>query len=575
MAQLQNIPRELVDMIADELRSNSRAYKALDNLSRTCQSLRLSAQKVLHQHAVIDILDFQDEEHHELRGWSRLGCFARTLLERPDLAHTVKTLNISITTRTIGHKRICWQFKEEMGYDFYDCDWDNITELCADFLEMTSFSTGLEFNDAMWMQDIRKGEQLAILGVVLACTPNLQTLAMDRWKRRREFESGYQLEPGHITFQQMFGNISGANNFSISWIPGLANVNSLSANCLLPIQLVTLPKLTLLEFGLQDRQFDLVPRTIQILQSSKTNGAVPPLNRMRVLLDVDCLNKIVLPVEEDMGQDMDDEVDDNIYRYMQQLPDQLPNLSCLDLLIEPILRDSYNWARNVWCGSYDCLVAKLTCHNIKTLKIDTSEISKSTVPMYNDDGFRIQGTIRWAQQLRPIQSLTNFTKLRKIVAAQEAFFSVDEEFFVCKLPSSIEEIGIIETTGAVDRWLKHLLANIWAYPNLKVIKLWAGRGQYTKFKHDLCDGHFDWDQRLGNVRDHQWQDEEFNDGEEGTGQNDTKLSPASSLLPQWKKDFVDASRDHSIWPSLQAAGVELERKYRYYATYQSYAWTDL
>jgi hypothetical protein len=53
-------------------------------------------------------------------------------------------------------------------------------------------------------------------------------------------------------------------------------------------------------------------------------------------------------------------------------------------------------------------------------------------------------------KLGPSKDFTLFTKLQTFVAVQEAVFSVDEELIMCRVPDSIEVIGIIDTTCAVD-----------------------------------------------------------------------------------------------------------------------------
>ena len=288
MVQLQDLPKELRDAIAEKVVIGCKsfvAYNALKSLSLTSQQLRLSAQEVMHRNVIIDTseYDFDNEENPDAQGWSRLGCLVRTLLDRPDLAKSVRKLDISITNRTIGHKSDCLYYKDSCHQDFCACDWD---DLCANFLKMATFFTGPEFNDAEWMARIYAGEQLAVLGVLLACTPLLQSLVIATWSHRRENQSGdYLCVPKPIGFHEMFGNISSANGFSISWISGLANLRSLSVNCLLSPELVTLPKLTFLGFGLQNRTLTRIPDAIQIPPPISTDIA-SPLKRLRILLDV-------------------------------------------------------------------------------------------------------------------------------------------------------------------------------------------------------------------------------------------------------------------------------------------------
>jgi hypothetical protein len=150
---------------------------------------------------------------------------------------------------------------------------------------------------------------------------------------------------------------------------------------------------------------------------------------------------------------------------------------------------------------------KISSPDVEMLVINTSPLNDLEIAVEESDAWydwrRQQDPwaelryMRWTQQLTPIESLTPFTKLRKIVAAQEAFFSVDESFSVCELPASVEEIGMVDTTCAIDRWLRWMLENKYTYPNLKIITFW---GRSSTWRNDFQDI-FDWDPRLGNEND--------------------------------------------------------------------------
>jgi hypothetical protein len=167
------------------------------------------------------------------------------------------------------------------------------------------FFTGLKFYDPKWMSLVRQGSQLAVIGVILACTPRLQTLELMNYSRRRlregQYENHHVLEPDHLAFSDMFGNLGKASTFSIAWIPGLANLGSLSSNCLLSSHLITLPNQTRLKFDLQNEQHNDLPLGIRLPQSIHTSAS--KLRRLEVKLDVESL------CESWAGSDAD--VDDN------------------------------------------------------------------------------------------------------------------------------------------------------------------------------------------------------------------------------------------------------------------------
>jgi hypothetical protein len=81
--------------------------------------------------------------------------------------------------------------------------------------------------------------------------------------------------------------------------------------------------------------------------------------------------------------------------------------------------------------------------------------------------------ILWYLELRYLSRLRisrSFRGLRKFIAGQEAFFSVDENLVMFRLPNSIEEIGIIDTTCAVDWYLSHLADKVTIFSRLQGLR---------------------------------------------------------------------------------------------------------
>jgi hypothetical protein len=94
-------------------------------------------------------------------------------------------------------------------------------------------------------------------------------------------------------------------------------------------------------------------------------------------------------------------------------------------------------------GDYQSLIDKFGDMDIEVLNIETFSISYEKSKHY-DDWYQIYAIVPWATTLAPVKDLTLFPKLRKFVAAQEAFSLVDEELAMCRLPHSIAETRIIK-----------------------------------------------------------------------------------------------------------------------------------
>jgi hypothetical protein len=150
-------------------------------------------------------------------------------------------------------------------------------------------------------------------------------------------------------------------------------------------------------------------------------------------------------------------------------------------------------------GDYQSLIDKFGDMDIEVLNIETFSISYEKSKHY-DDWYQIYAIVPWATTLAPVKDLTLFPKLRKFVAAQEAFSLVDEELAMCRLPHSIAETRIITTTCAVGWNSSH--AEITMFSRLQ------GLLRITLWMRYRLDDHFGREYRLG--REFGW--EEYEDG---------------------------------------------------------------
>jgi hypothetical protein len=196
MAQLQDLPRELLDLITTDARQSRQAYKTLANISLTCRRLRAPAQEALHRSIVLTGAG----SGHGRRG---LAYLVRTLIQRRDLTYGVRELCLSITWRKITHMHSCRRRNPYYGYGGdddnsckpYACGWDNVKDLCNGHLNKMRFFTGLKFYDPEWMRLIRQGSQPVMLGVIVACTPRIQHLDLRTTRAAIDSNTNTALSP--------------------------------------------------------------------------------------------------------------------------------------------------------------------------------------------------------------------------------------------------------------------------------------------------------------------------------------------------------------------------------------------
>jgi hypothetical protein len=98
-------------------------------------------------------------------------------MRRPDLAATVRQLDIAIISGIIGHLGRCWIYKD-WDEDYCRCKLDDTSELCENLLLTAEFRSKLDFYYLRRMAYVRAGSRLAVLRVVLSCTHNSR-----RWQK--------------------------------------------------------------------------------------------------------------------------------------------------------------------------------------------------------------------------------------------------------------------------------------------------------------------------------------------------------------------------------------------------------
>ncbi|KAH4035984.1 hypothetical protein HBI38_178510 [Parastagonospora nodorum] len=138
------------------------------------------------------------------------------------------------------------------------------------------------------------------------------------------------------------------------------------------------------------------------------------------------------------------------YEYTVTVLNHFSNLFHPDVILmeEPSNVWASRWGQDAHVADFQSLVGKFQSAKIETFKLDTSSISDVKAlchdeeDEYDDWPQPPSMTIRCAMNLGPARNLCAFSNLRKFVAAQNAFFTIDKDLIVCELPASIEELGI-------------------------------------------------------------------------------------------------------------------------------------
>jgi hypothetical protein len=114
MAQLKDLPREILELITDEARQSGQAYKRLPNLPLSCRRLRAPAQEALHRSVVLTRTGFYQRR--------RLAYLVRTLIQCRDFAYGVRELCVSMTWCIITHME---SRRRRRRNPYYGCGGDN------------------------------------------------------------------------------------------------------------------------------------------------------------------------------------------------------------------------------------------------------------------------------------------------------------------------------------------------------------------------------------------------------------------------------------------------------------------
>ncbi|KAF2267232.1 hypothetical protein CC78DRAFT_577431 [Lojkania enalia] len=378
-----------------------------------------------------------------------LGLLFRTLFSRPDISERVKKMQIMGFDRTGMHYS---PFQREwcLRHPQSCCGWPDIRDTAMEFLTQRATDTMLQ--NVSHVDLIRYESQSAFVGMLLAATPNLESLTIAPTISKSDL--GNYIFPRlhtapHIDPAEYFGSPIR----QLDHIPGFSRLKSFTSNVLIPWVIISLPSLQTLKFHLQNYCFGIIPSVISI--PSHSTYPLPAFKTLRVGVDIDVLfpGRIGAP--------------HRIYAYFKDLLRHLPKLQ--HLFIEITREEAYRLTPPNNRGCYTFLANIIQHETLETLVIDTSNMVTRS-PLWDTE-------LRFLRKLRPAETFQHLPGLHRLCAPQEMFFYVDG-LVMCELPPRIEKLEIIDRDPDLYKWIEMLQRHHGGKtPMLREIRTWKDRGE--------------------------------------------------------------------------------------------------
>ncbi|KAF2713302.1 hypothetical protein K504DRAFT_498119 [Pleomassaria siparia CBS 279.74] len=498
MATFNSLPIELLIMIATNLGldldyNRKKRRRALCSMAKVGRSCGAAAQEVLHQSVAIFLPDPPERGSRVL---SPIAQLARTLLKRPDLAKKVLCLYIEfLQYHRVDHTTACsLELSRFAGqWSPCDCGWSKIADLCGRCIQShcPDAKQGQE-----WSRSTSKGNPNSLIGVILACVTGVETITLIPMERNYQFSRPVE---SLVDIQQMTGGYSNRDLGSfVRLIPGLKNAKNLHVEGSVTWPLFALPNIQYLRIGMRSEMFwEMVPPSILIPPAEGLTAATWTLSNLTVDMNIDIL-------------DNPSEYPSDFHDLFGELMERLNNLICLHVyLSSPHSGRTYStWPTT----GFQHLVDKIKSESLSILIIDEFDLDEGKLETMWGEGF--------CRTVDSIRTLEDLPSLKRLVAPQEAFMCVEPTWTVCPLPNSLEEIGVLDSTDALNRWAQSLVTDKSRalLTDLKKVTLWP-----VKEEKNLVP-----DYRLEDSPDYDF-------------------SETSSLAPTWHDDETESVSWKTDW----------------------------
>ena len=440
MTDLCGLPDELLVAVAKCLRDdNKNRYSDLNHLALSCRKLRPIAQEVLYT-----------EVPKNPTPKRSLANLARTLLQRPDLAKRVRKLNIDLSGMSLTHHRSClsWGCQDEEGREDCTCGIPELVTLFQGLTSTVNSRNGVSLHNEGWEDMLMRGIDAALVGLILYITPALDTFSLTTLNSPMDPEY-HKNNAAWAEVEKLFELISRHVGLAGCFL-GLSSLTRLLTTGCAPSSWLSLPRLEAARFDL----FEDPDHTNKMISNIAPGVTVSTT-----------LTRLVVQPEFkafycDKATNME-----GVYGQFRIVVSGLTSLTHLFVLYRaaanPLL--TYEPLASPQ-GSFAHIVSRLESRSLTDLTVDVE-------PAPEHWGGYVTMMLGYIHDTTPMTTFAGLPRLLNLNGPQQAFFSVNEGFQTCRLPTTIESIGIMNSTSETKRYLKHLLDRQTESPNLKNIKL--------------------------------------------------------------------------------------------------------
>jgi hypothetical protein len=288
--------------------------------------------------------------------------------------------------------------------------------------------------------------------IVLCVVPNVKTLAL----RHKFHDMFHYIDwPGLVPGQRRlvpniyYDDLLKSQELSTKLIKDLALVTQVHTNSFPPVRILQLPKLGTLELRLFDNHgsWDL-PNTMTYKPLDPMLYSV--LTRLFVYLYISALCSS----------------NGGIYDHLKKTIKDLLSLTSLSLYSRNVFIDRADGSPyQLRAGSYAHVTSTLEHISSKRLILLIEEAGAELKTFENKP---------FLDGLRPITTFALLPELQSLAASQEAFCSYHKDYEAidtCDLPTTIERIGITNSTDEINEYITHVLDHQRDWRKLSLIRL--------------------------------------------------------------------------------------------------------
>ncbi|KAF2114602.1 hypothetical protein BDV96DRAFT_577097 [Lophiotrema nucula] len=421
MPTINDLPDELLIEVAKHLSSNRPSYtqNGLKSLCLVSRRFYRVAQDVFYRTPRLGNGRYDLAHRHQAHK------LLRTVLSRPDLIKSVKTIRLVVFNRKAEYCLECANLSD--SYEGCGCEWSEVLQPALQHI------MGQAYCNPAWLEDLKADFPPAWAGLILSALPNLQHLEID------SFESDWmdqcpEVDSHYLDAAWWCGKLE----FPMESLSAFSKLKTITTNCLLPWSIITVPTLTNVHFALRDESKREVPEAIKI----PTSATLTTLKSVVVDIDIRVLE---LRMDLHMG----------LYGYFADLLKRIINLESLTVHLRE--QPSFEDVEKFEGGKYANLTNLIHNGHLRVLEITAPKMSPTE--NYYSDQYALDD-LEISPPIDPCTSLANLPNLRYLKAPQDMIFYADSlaepRDLPWNFPASLRELDITDGNLALRGWVHHL-----------------------------------------------------------------------------------------------------------------------